>query len=185
MLITKTNPVGADALIQKLQTQLHDGLAKVWGYQDESQGVKFKAYGRAYKNQREDGYVPEVYTGNNEYHEVFFDDTLFGHSFFLTSDEIREGRYSQVSIIYALNIDRCRPGIGHRGDEEVKVDVLQVIRKNVLGFKAISVVTGLDNVFREFARYRKNQTDTIRYRDMHPFHIFRINLSIIPIDKYC
>lgn len=186
MLITKINPVGVDILIQKMQAYLHNGLAKKWGYANTGSGPElverdhlFKAYGRAYRNQKDDGYVPEVYVGSKEYKEVFVDDTLNGLSFFLTGDTVREGFYNQVSIIYHVDLAKIKPNIEHRGDEEARVDAIELVRKNSFGFTLQGFVTGIENVYREFNRKE------IKFRDIHPFHCFRINLSMIPIDKYC
>jgi hypothetical protein len=107
MLSVKTNPVGIDVYIQKLQTKIHNLLisADYWNIADQS---KYAAYGRAYRNKSKDGYIAEVFTEGGEYKEVYWDDTLTAISFFGLSDKQDDGPgNNQVDVHFVMmaNLD--------------------------------------------------------------------------------
>jgi hypothetical protein len=57
----KDNPVGIDVRIGQIQTYLYNALKTTWGLNDSS----FNMFGRAYRNQTSDGYIPEVFMGKD------------------------------------------------------------------------------------------------------------------------
>lgn len=177
MIATKTKPVGIDILIQRLQNFLYVQLQNTWGIA----AADYNCYGRAYRNQTADGYSPEVYTGNNEYKDSFFDDTVKVLSFFSVSEnqKYNGGLIANVALIFCIsNIGQLKPGIVWRADEEVRMDVQMLLHSPRFGFMMSGVETGLDNVFREFSGWSKKKG--IQFMDMHPLHCFRINLVTNP-----
>ena len=166
MLHLKDKPTGIDISIQRFQSFLHKKLSAKWG--------DFECYGRAYRNQKGNGYIPEIYDGGN-YKEVFFDDKISALSFFNVSDvqkELMSQREADVSLIFCVNIQKLKPNIKHRADEEVRLDVIEICELNQFTFDMISVVTGIKSVFNEF------DINQIKYRDLHPLHCFRINFKL-------
>lgn len=169
MLFIKDNPIGIDKPIQKLQQHLYGQLIKVWGVNEKD----YKCYGRAYKNQMANGYRPEVYVGAKEYADTFFDDTISASSFFVAKDKADFGTgmtSTTVSLIFCVNLSKLKPEVMHRADEEIRQDVMN--RCDMFGFSLSSVTTGISNVFLEF------NPASIKFRDMHPFHCFRLDLSL-------
>ena len=77
MLNLLTAPVGVDAAIQKLQTLIHNNLMDKWAI-DSNQ---YQSFGRCYRNKKDNGYIAEVYLGQSEYKEVYWDDNLSAISF--------------------------------------------------------------------------------------------------------
>src|SRR5690349_22076742 len=81
MLITKTNPVGIDVAIQNLQMYLHKKLVTAWSLTGDADPL-YECYGRIDRNKKDTGYIAEVYIGNNEYKEVYWNDGLKAISWF-------------------------------------------------------------------------------------------------------
>lgn len=170
MLYLKEKPTGVDIPIQNLQKRLYDKLQAVWGIT----GDKYNAFDRVYRNQTENGYIPEAYMGNGQYNETFIDDRYPVTSFFFVSDTVRMqngAMQANISVIFCVNLSALKSTAKHRADEEVRLDVLELCR-NYIG-EVNAVITGIDNVFREF-----NAT-SVKFRDMHPFHCFRVNMTAV------
>jgi len=175
MEYVKPSPTGVDIHIQKLQRFLYPRLKTLWGIADD---VAYDCYGRAYKNQVRDGAIPEAYIGGNEYREVLFDDGRKVISFFGVGDSIRYDAgtaTAPVSLIFMVNLAQVKGGIT-RADEEVHVDVQKLLQPGRSGFAMTSFETGIENVFKEYPGWRRDPG--LKYRDMQPFHCFRINLSL-------
>ncbi len=174
MLITKTNPVGIDWYIQQLQTRLHTELLKTWGVD-----VKYTCYGRCYRNKKDDGYIAEVYTGGNEYKEVYHDDGISAISFFGISDKITNDveNKARVHLVFFVNLWKLKPTITHRADEEVRQDVFKAIGAQSFGFSFESVDLWLENVLKEYPGSRREQR--LKAVDMHPVHCFRFNFKLL------
>lgn len=174
MIITKTNPVAEDVMIQALQTFLYNQLQKVWQIQPSD----YTAYGRVYRNQTDDGYTPEVYMGGNEYKDSFFDDSVKVSSFFGIGENqtYNGGLQTQVFLIFMVRVDLLKPNIAWRADAEIRNDVENLLKTGRKNFMLKGVETGIDNVFREYSGWKKKEG--IKFRDTHPWHCFRINLSV-------
>jgi len=98
-LIQKSNPINEDVVIAAIQTQLYNDLLL--------KGItNYESYERVYLING----VPELYIGNGNYKEVYFDDRFNLTSFFLlgetkTIDEL--GYYSTtLSIIFKAPFER-------------------------------------------------------------------------------
>lgn len=188
MLITKTNPVGIDQRIQKLQTLLHSRLTELWGIDvnDATANKSVEFYGRCYRNKKNNGYIAEVYDGNKEYKEVYWNDSLKAISFFGISskEDYDVGHAADVHLVFFVDLKALKQEIAHRADEEVRMDVKKLFGKSLLGFSYISMEIGLENVLREYqGSYRDERLKAV---DMHPIHCFRVNLRLMyDINKNC
>jgi hypothetical protein len=173
MLIVKTNPVGRDKEIQRIQARVYHALVSAWGLTDDD--TVYECYGRCYKNKEKNGYVAEVFTAGKDYKEVYWNDNLRAISFFREDDKVEnalgEGK-TRLALIFFVDLSKLKPSIAHRADEEVRLDVIKLF-----GLELESVETGVDNVLREFSGTRK--TDLAIKGDQHPVHCFRLNLNII------
>jgi hypothetical protein len=175
MLITRDSAVGVDKAIEELQTKLHTGLVSLWDLEDTS---VYKCYGRCYRNRRESGYVAEVYEGNNEYKECYWDDSLYALSFFGLSDTIEIGVQSSVDahLIFFVDLSRVLSG-ADRNDEKARVQILNILGAGDMYSPVKSVELTLDNILRE---YKGSITEQLRnHVEMHPVHCFRVNLELI------
>jgi len=186
MLITKTNPTGVDYHIQRFQTELHSSLMTLWGLNPgtPAENILYESYGRCYRNKKSNGYVAEVYTSDDQYKEVYWNDALMAISFFGTGDKIETSVNNLVDVhmIFFVDLkklalkDSLNNTIAHRADEEVRKQAQVIIGKALYGFNLLSIETGLVNVLREYpGSYRD---DRLKAVDMHPVHCFRLNLSL-------
>jgi hypothetical protein len=174
MLIQSSSPVGKDVSIQRLQSRLHGLLLTAWGI-DTSE---YASYDRCYANKKSNGYVAEVYVGNNEYREVYWDDNYSAMSFFGVSERETFNMIYEVPIhlIFFVDLSKIKPSNTNRADEEARKDVLDIIGKGMFNFTFQSIETRVENVLRE---YRSTLADKRLVKiDMHPIHSFRINLSL-------
>jgi hypothetical protein len=181
MLITKVNPVGLDVQVQKLQSFLFPRLLSKWGIVAE----QYKSHGLVFRNKKDNQYIAEAYIGNNEYKEVYWDDTLtvvswFGRSSITTFDKLNK---TSVHLVFFVNLKKLKPLIAHRADEEVRNDVQKIFGNTQFGFSYESCELWLENVLREYPGSRREER--LNAVDMHPIHCFRINLSILYGTNIC
>jgi hypothetical protein len=167
-IIRKINPVGVDDPIDKLQVALFNGLTwsgSVSGYE---------SYHRGYKNESNDGRLPEVFTSNNDYKEVFMDNKFSATSFFLVDDRETVGQKvkSEVNIIFQLNLKELYRNITHRADEEARKDVYDVLYSRPDIGKITSIVKGIRNVYEDL------RITQVNFDDMQPLHVFKLTMDV-------
>ncbi len=176
-----------DRPIQKFQTRLYAAIKDHFCFEDGD----YESYGRVYRNQAQDGYIPEAYNTKGEYKEVLLDDTNKLQSFFGIGERSQTEATTQVTPVHLVfHADLCKiysaEDIPHRPDEELRTTLLNIIRHKMgNGFKLLNMETGIDNVFREYNGTRIKSG--MKYRDMHPLHCFRFNFELThhPEDDDC
>lgn len=176
MIYVKPTTVGIDVSIQSFQVFTYAQLKKIWGFTDDT---KYDSFGRVYRNQTEDGYVPESYDGSAEYHDVLINDQVLATSFFGVAEQSGYNAGSataKVHWIFGVNLGLIKPGTA-RLDEEIRNDVQKVSTMRRAQFKLTGFETGVDQVFKEYSGWKIKQG--IKFRDMHPWHIFRLNFDIV------
>jgi len=165
MIYAKTNPTGLDAVIATVQTKLMT-LETLWG-------VELDGYPRCYPTERNGKKGVEHYVGVNEYSG----NLIVGerNKFFFTA-ESRETttdfkHYSaDCELYFVVDLPQCKPQITHRGDQEVRTDVLFIL-DNMSGVKVKEVWKDVEDVFNGF--------DYEYASFMHPKHAFRITFEAI------
>jgi hypothetical protein len=165
-LIQKSNPINEDVVIAAIQTQLYNDLLL--------KGItNYESYERVYLING----VPELYIGNGNYKEVYFDDRFNLTSFFLlgetkTIDEL--GYYSTtLSIIFQADLSQLLPTITHRADTELHDIVKKSLDKVSATMEVKEIVTGISNVYQGLDFENKQYLD-----DVSSYHLFRVNLEI-------
>lgn len=179
MLIVKDNPTGIDIPIQNLQTALHKQLLTTWGLDTDELKASYQAYGRIYRNKKDNQFIAEAYAGNEEYKEVYWNDELSAISWFGQSGVTKFDVRNKVNIhlVFFVDLAKIKPGIQHRADEEVRNDVQRVFNRGLYGATYESTELWLENVLREYpGSRRENRLSKV---DMHPVHCFRLNFSLI------
>lgn len=178
MLFTRTTLKGIDKPIDGLQRMLYPKIVTAWGVVSGSSS-DYNSYSRVYRNQTEDGYIPEVYTGSKEYKEVLVNDKIKALSFFSVGETIDyRGNELQanVSLIFFVNLAKINPS-AERADELTRQQIIQMVQgSKAFGFSFTGVETGIDSVLREYDGIRKSQG--VKYRDTHPFHCFKLNFEL-------
>jgi hypothetical protein len=185
MLIQKTNPVGLDFYIQRLQTEIHTRLLTGWGIESDV----YHCHERCYRNKTSDGYIAEVFHGGKDYKEVYWNDNLTAISFFGISNNIKRGIQSEAHVHLVFFVDLSRltlqgNEIDHRADNEARGKVEEIIGRYSNGFTLLSTELWLENVLREYPGSRRDGTN-LKYVDMHPVHCFRLNLKLVYKNKHC
>jgi len=182
MLITKPSPVGLDIPIQRLQKYLHDELLPIWGLDptDANSSKLYECYCRCHRNKTTSGYIAEWFTGadKNNYKEVYWNDELAAISFFGTAsiETYQIDNKINVHLVFFVDLQKVKPGINHRADEEARNDVKKILSAGMFGFRYLSTETWLENVLREYPHsYR---SDRLAKVDIHPVHAFRLNFEL-------
>lgn len=163
-LYVKSNPVGLDIPIQRLQNLIYNGLG--WN--------KYDCYGRVYPIERDGKTYPEYFSTENEYKELMFDDrNLNAMSFFYEESNRSYSDYEftvGVNLVFLVNLKSLYPAVTHRADEECHNAVGSILRKE--GFwRQTGLITGINNALSEF-----NIDKTTS--DMQPKHVFRFQLEM-------
>lgn len=170
MLYLREQLSGVDVPIQRLQKLIYD-----WFLKDRKIDEKqYDCYGRVYMNQKKGGYVPEFYKGNGDYTDTFFNDKVDALSFFTVGDNVEYDvgqPVAEIGLIFCLNLQKLYD-IKDRADEKAHNDIVNYV-KSRFGGTLLSVDYTIDRVFREFER------DSIKFRDMHPWHCFRLNFKLM------
>ncbi|TDQ27631.1 hypothetical protein [Tenacibaculum caenipelagi] len=155
MIYLKDKPVGIDFEIQKLQKFLSNKLSD-WN---------IEAYGRAEIVNKE----PLIFKKNKDYKNALgLNEKFHGRFFFLDSNlSIEQSKYltTDLDIVFILNIKKIKPEISHRADEEVKMEILSILKKKV--YKSIEILKGQD-VLKGF--------DT-KLIDMQPYHFIKFSFK--------
>jgi hypothetical protein len=172
MIYKKECPQGLDIWIKRLQEDLYDYLLDEWNLRDKD----YNCYGRAYRNRKATGYVPELYLGNGEYKELLLDDKVAVHSFFGIGNNIVIDNYksqtADVHLVFFVNLEAIK-NTSHRADVEARLDVYNMLKLEFHQFILKSEVTGVEKVLEEYTG--RDQTNLIQF-DTHPWHCFRFNM---------
>jgi hypothetical protein len=175
MIYLKETARGLDVPIQRFQEYLYGNIPEIWDIDIEAQ---YECFGRAYRNQKGSGYVPELYTGKGNYRDAYFDDRKSALSFFGVEDVQKYDSVmlsAKVYLVFCVNLQKLYPDVKHRADEEAHRDIINLSGKRFGEFTEL--VTGIDSVFKGY------DTKQIKYRDMHPWHCFRLNYTVKYTDE--
>lgn len=172
----KDIPVGLDAVIHKTQIILYDELSLLWG-------VNLEGYPRCYVINRDGRNTIEHYISDKEYLSLIHAER---NKFFFTAENDFEKKRvnnfefeTDIELYFVVNVAEIKPTILHRGDEEIRNDVLNVLQ-SIPDVLATSVVINVDRVFNGF-EHREMY-------DMQPYHAFKIVLNVpkfVINQKYC
>lgn len=177
MIAVKTNPVGIDKPISSLQTKLYTSLRSTWGITE----AKYNSYGRCYRNEKDNGFIAEVFTGGKDYKEVYFDDTVSVVSFFGIGNETlvaQDGMMTaNVHLLFFVNLKEIKPG-AERNDEEARLDVQHILDTygTAHGWLLTKQMIGIDKVLAEYPGTRRSIG--LKYKDQQPLNCFRFDLQI-------
>jgi hypothetical protein len=182
MIVTITNPKGMDFCINQLQSWLQSELFARWEIDPDvpAESNRYKFLPRVNRNPDEkNGFIAELYLGNGEYKEVYWDDTLTGFTWFGLGSKILQEDGQQVADIHLVtfaNLKKLYPDIDHRADNELRMDFQKVFEAPIFGFTLISTEIWLPNVLREYPGSRRD--NRLKAADMGNVHAFRLNLEL-------
>jgi len=165
MIYLKTNPVGIDIQIQRMQEHLYDKLNTSWG-------CDINAYGRAYIDEDNDTSIkPIVFKGGVDYKEVLTDDKVDAQFFFVeeNSETISNSCISSnnLNLIFIVNdLRKVKGSVTHYADEEIKEEVKSYIKSF---WEMQSVIKGKDSL---------DGFDVSQLKFLYPYFVFKISGSI-------
>jgi len=161
----KTNPIGLDASIHKVQQKLYDDLVALWS-------VSLDGYPRCYEFNSESGRkTVNWFKSGKDYEDVIVAER---NKFFFTAtnDENNTSNdyyRTNIDLFFIVDTFEIKPNISHRADAEVRADVLGVLSE-IPYVKVNTVITDSDKVF--------NRLDFRSTDDLQPYHCFKINLEV-------
>lgn len=159
----RTNPVGIDTEIERIARKLYDKLC--W--------KNFDSYGRVDLHTKEAKVVPMYYIEEaQDYKEVLTDDKLSGHFFFVENENTTYGKQllrTDVDIYFMLDLQKLKPEIPHRADEEVRMEILEVVKTNRFFIDNEFTVQKGINVLSNF------EHDLV---DLQPYHFLKVSGKI-------
>lgn len=175
MLIQKSNPIGVDKVVDRLQVAIYNFLISTYSF------TEYESYPRCYKNYKDGNVIPEMYNLNGNYSEVLFDDKFNLTSFFLVSDESDRENVDivsqDVSIIFQGLLNKLFPAIAHRADEELKAAIYNALVACGQEDYLTSIETGVDKVYGDL-RLLGDLENRVRLDDISNFNVIRFNLKV-------
>lgn len=176
------DPVGLDSVIQDLQIYLQNNLPE----------IEF-VFGKAFKNETKSGkFIPEIYTGKNEYFEVLQNDNLKSFIFF----DVEQNRTSEyngntsvyklntvVRIIVSANLQKIYPELVHRATEELINDIETAVNSYITDkatWKIKGIIEGAKNVYKNY-NYEIKDSKT----NMQPYYTVSFEYNVIDNKKKC
>jgi hypothetical protein len=181
MLILKTNPVGLDVPIQELQKFLYNRLKALWNIQDDN---SIEGNGRCYREKVDNGYIPRLFvegSGDIPYKNAEFIDSLHSAVFFFDVwDVVKQNgttATAKVDLIFMVDLQKLKPTVSHRADEEVRHDVQRICITPRQSFVLKEFGFGTKYVFNRFDGLTTK--DIEQYRDVHPLHNFKLTFDLV------
>lgn len=174
-IISKSNPVGIDKRIYKIQQAIESEFSDTWD--------NFDVYGRLYLNEVDGKTTADAFIGGIDYspNGVFLNDTKNAEFGFIVQPS-RTGMsviQADLKLICSCNLSAIR-GNTSRDDEEIMLSVLHIANKFALFPNADSIIT--DNIADIFSPI---SVDSFRFRNKHPWFSFAIQFSINYKNTYC
>jgi hypothetical protein len=172
----KTNPIGIDARLHKIQTKLYDKLTAKWG-------VSLEGYPRCYTIDREGVKTIEHFIKGNEYSGNLIVAEKSKFFFVAENDHSKQDNLlyqTDVSLYFIVDVREIYPEIAHRCDNEVLADVLLVLSRCPGLLVKRTVVVEFKKVFQGY--------NVEGEKNMQPYYCFRINFTLSPYainEKLC
>ena len=169
MLYTIEESIGIDAVIDSVKDDLYERLGAKFP------NARIDGYGRIYRNEKKDfGVIPEYRIGQNEYIDVFLDDTKdITYSFIASENSDTDDEFifqNEVKVVFFVNLNKV---FGSYLDQKMHSEVVSMLRNIFYGrYEITGVQTGIDNVWNGF--YREN----ISNADMAPWHCFAVVTNV-------
>jgi len=166
---TKTNPIGLDAKIQRLQTSLFSQLNTLWNL---TNGAELDAYGRCYVIEQDSEKTVRFFKTPKEYQTVSVAER---NKFFFLNRNIAKkvdtlNYETTLELIFIVDVVKLKPQIDHRADIEVQADV-ELILNQFDNVWVESLEVGYENALRGI-KY-------IQADDMQPYYVFKYNLNVL------
>src|SRR3972149_1217820 len=143
MIYAKDNLYGLDAKINLIQRMLEKKLSLKWG--------SLEIYGIIQENIKNGNLIPEVYTENGEYKELFFDDKVPAQICFrVLSRTVNNSSYTaSVDVIFNTTLYGIHPN-DNRETEKAMLEAYNVLLKCGYVNTISGIKEGISNVYSGF-----------------------------------
>lgn len=182
-VFAKATTYGLESKVKELQEYLDAKLfgGNIWSGDSEIYGVM-----NPLRKDLETGTitVPEAYKGtganNKEYSEVFINDKVAVTIGFLVLDRsLLPYRSANIDIVFTILLPKIYPTSTTRDREKALLEAEKAL-ENYGGIQSVlDVKEGVEDVFSDF------DTERIKYRDMHPWYVFSLNIDLTYSDDSC
>ncbi|TDE53761.1 hypothetical protein [Flavobacterium sp. GT3P67] len=157
MIVLKVNPVGIDKKIQGIQSYLHENLT----------GYNLEVLGRAELKDKK----PIVFYKKNDYKDVLFINPLTnGKVFFVDNETTKtEGKnlVTDVDIIFLLDVQKIKPNVVHRPDEEIRIEILEILHR-YLKRTEFEITKGIEAL----------KGFETKLKDLQPYHFVKYSFEL-------
>jgi len=164
MIYSKTNPIGLDATIAKIQKELYDQLNVTWS-------IDLEAYERCYILENEGKKTINRFVSKKEYQLISVAEK--SKFFFLqrakaTKEDMLNWK-TDLELIFIVDLSKVKPQVTHRADSEVQNDVELILNQfDNVWLKTLDF--GYDKALQGISYEQQN--------DMQPYHVFKFNLEV-------
>jgi len=177
-----TSGEGLSSSIQSIQEELYSGLSNLWAGDIEGFGKVYKNIENSsddipkyYKSSKI--FIPEVFNSiKGNYEDVYYNDIKSCVFCFLVSDkddtEDQVLFKNKVKVVFMIDLSKIYPSSNERQDSKAEKDAVGVLRDINGSYIIGGIQRGIDNVFSEYT------TNKIRFNDLHPFHVFSVNIEL-------
>jgi len=176
MLVRKSNCVGIDFEIDKIQSKVYKYLT------EKALFTNYQSYPRAYINEHKGLKLPEFSIDKKDYKELLFNDKFYCTSFFVVDDSrnYQAGQHFEVecSLIFQANIKKLYTSVSHRADEEFNKDCFNALKNAYSGIEINNMITGIDNVYSDF-----DIEERLKIVDLSQNHVLKLSFNLKY--KYC
>lgn len=166
MVELKSNPVGIDEVIDRIQKKIHDPLNLKWGSLD--------VFGRVYKKLDEKGNISlERYVSDNEYKKVLFSEG--NKIFFIQGNNPTINLGQATNDLWVVSVVKIN-STSERDDEKYHIELVNELIK-VLGLKSVSGIEyGMGNLKRVVLE--PFEEGNFNFSDIHPYHVFMVKTNV-------
>lgn len=161
------NPIGLQAIVNKLQVALYNGLGVTWS------GAQLDGYPICYSKTNKDG-KRIIGTFNEDVENLIYaEDNKFWFTIEQKPSQVSgtiDQYQAQIAVYFTVNLEEVKPNITtHRADYEARADVLAILERQGSVVRVVQTVIEIENVYRG---YSYNKAD-----DLQPYHCFKIVLN--------
>lgn len=183
MILAKTNPVGLDVVVHRIQKDIHKAFDVKWSVGGNTdKGII--CFPRCYVNFKDSNKFKEY---NDKIIEYFDSSTTDDYEDILDSESNKmivlhthdiddlsdvngkNFKTTYLELIFIVDLSVAYPNITHRADEEARSEVTKIVEK-IQNCKVYRIVRGLNKVFGDI-KYPSSL-------DLHPSHCFKIVLKV-------
>jgi hypothetical protein len=180
-VFAKNTTYGLETRVKELQEHLDSNLPNFWSGELEIYGILFP---KIKQSNGADIVVPEAYIGTGinkgEYSEVLINDNVAASIGFIVQERTTTPyRAANIDVVFTIQIPNIYPNDTERHQEKAMLEAEKIIESWGGVAEVQDLKEGVEEVFSGF------DTQRIKHRDMHPWHVFALNIDVQYTDDSC